>query len=142
MRRITAKLGALAAATLLAVTVQTGQAGAADEAAYFKMRDHTRAEFIVKITAPSAIQEAREIVERDDQKILIGRIIKRQAGYNPAWSFHLDPERIQFSEAGLEVCDATTQYVEDHLDEAGGAFLPGLYWCPWTGRLIEEVPAP
>ncbi|WP_299537101.1 calmodulin-binding protein [uncultured Streptomyces sp.] len=142
MRRITARLGALAAASLLAVTVQAGQAGAADEAAYFKMRDITRAEFIVKITTPSAIQEARDIVATGEQKIVIGRIVKRQADYNPRWSFHLDPERIQFAEAAIEVCDATTPYVEDHLDEAGGAFLPGLYWCPWTGRLTEEIPAP
>ncbi|MFW3471237.1 calmodulin-binding protein [Streptomyces microflavus] len=142
MRRITSRLGALAAATLLAATVQTGQAGAAVEAAYFKMRDITRAEFTVKITGPAAIQDAREIVESGENRILVGRIVKRQADYNPNWSFHLDPANIQFTEAAIEVCDATTPYVEDHLDEAGGAFLPGLYWCPWTGRLTEEVPAP
>ncbi|MEU0432031.1 hypothetical protein ABZ153_10400 [Streptomyces sp. NPDC006290] len=45
----------------------------------------------------------------------------------------------QFADAAIEVCDATIPYVEDHLDEAGGPFFPGLYWCPRTGRLTEEV---
>ncbi|MGW7416773.1 BP74-related protein [Streptomyces sp. NPDC054863] len=142
MRRMTAKLSALAAAALFASTLQTGQAGAADSAAYFNMRDITRSDFTIKITDPETIQKARDIVESGDPQIVIGRIIKRQASYNPRWSFHYNPETIQFAPQAIEVCDATIPYVEDHLDEAGGPFLPGLYWCPWTGRLTEEVTAP
>ncbi|MEV6153513.1 hypothetical protein AB0L53_24515 [Nonomuraea sp. NPDC052129] len=29
-----------------------------------------------------------------------------------------------------------------HPDEACGAFLPGCFFCPWTSRLVREVPAP
>jgi hypothetical protein len=57
----------------------------------------------------------------------------------PQWDFHYNPDTISFADAAIEVCDATIPYVEDHLDEAGGPFLPGLYWCPWTGRLTEEL---
>ncbi|MEU2246616.1 calmodulin-binding protein [Streptomyces sp. NPDC019224] len=142
MRSMTAKLGALAATALLAVTAQTGPAGAAEEAAYFNMRDITRSDFVIKLTDPAKIQEARQIVETGERKIVIGRIVKRSADYNPRWSFHYNPDTVQFAEAAIEVCDATTPYVEDHLDEAGGAFLPGLYWCPWTGMLTAEVTAP
>jgi hypothetical protein len=39
----------------------------------------------------------------------------------------------------IEVCDANMMYVEDHLDEAGGAFLPGNHWCPWDSRVTREV---
>ncbi|MEH2433373.1 MAG: hypothetical protein V7K25_03825 [Nostoc sp.] len=39
----------------------------------------------------------------------------------------------------IEVCDATTNYVNDHLDEVGGAFLPGLFWCPWSSQLVKEI---
>jgi hypothetical protein len=35
----------------------------------------------------------------------------------------------------MEVCDASMTYVEDHLDEVGGAFLPGAQWCPWDSKL-------
>jgi hypothetical protein len=39
----------------------------------------------------------------------------------------------------IEVCDAATSYVEEHLAEVGGAFLPGRRWCPWSSRVIAEV---
>lgn len=66
----------------------------------------------------------------------------RWAPYNPRWSFHCDPATVGFFDVAIEVCDATLPYVEDHLDEAGGAFLPGAYWCPWSSKLTREVPAP
>ncbi|MGW3631685.1 BP74-related protein [Streptomyces sp. NPDC005122] len=143
MRRITSRICALAATTLLALTVgQAGPAGAATDAAYFNLRDVTGHNFVVEITRPALIQEARDIVKHGNRKIVIGRIIKTQARYNPQWDFHYNPDTVSFADAAIEVCDASIPYVEDHLDEAGGPFLPGLYWCPWTGRLTAEISAP
>ncbi|GAA4327005.1 calmodulin [Actinomadura luteofluorescens] len=71
----------------------------------------------------------------------VTRILKRTADYNPRWSYHADPDTIEFFNEGIEVCDATIPYAEDHIDEAGGAFLPGLVWCDWNSRLIREIPA-
>jgi len=98
-------------------------------------------EFIFKLTDPARIEEARRILSGDEKsKIHVhGRLIKRPQPYNPRWSFYLDPDTINFFEMAIEVCDATTQYVEDHLDEAGGAFLPGGHWCPWSSRLTREI---
>lgn len=139
IRRITTRIGTLAATALLALaTSQSGQAGAAD-AAYFNMQDITGSNFVIEITNPEAIKEAREIIANEDRKFIFGRIIKSAASYNPTWDFHYNPTSISFADVPIEVCDATIPYVEDHLDEAGGAFLPGYYWCPWTGRLTEEV---
>ncbi|MEU3991227.1 calmodulin-binding protein [Streptomyces platensis] len=153
MRRITTKLGILAAAALLAVTAagpaqgkQTGDAGrtGADAAAYFVMTDVTRTEFVIKITDPRKIQHARDLLSgaTSSEPHVIGRIDKRTAPYNWRWSFHLRPETIDFFDFAVEVCDATTPYVEDHLDEAGGPFLPGLVWCPWSSELVREIPQP
>ncbi|GGN21967.1 BP74-related protein [Streptomyces fuscichromogenes] len=140
MRRITAKISALAATTLLALTAGSGaQAGAAADAAYFNLRDITGHNFVIEITRPELIKEARDIIRNGDRKIVIGRIIKTSASYNPQWDFHYNPDTVNFADHTIEVCDATIPYVEDHLDEAGGAFLPGLYWCPWTGRLTNEI---
>ncbi|GAA3102764.1 acid shock protein [Nonomuraea salmonea] len=70
---------------------------------------------------------------------VLGRIHKYPASYNRPWSYHLDPGTIGFFEVAIEVCDSTITYLEDHLDEAGGAFLPGAFWCPWSSRLVDEV---
>jgi hypothetical protein len=98
-------------------------------------------QFVIELTDESKIQQARNILngtEKDDTHVL-GRIIKRPAPYNPKWSYQLDPASISFFSYAIEVCDASIGYVEDHLDEAGGAFLPGLYWCPWSSRLVKEI---
>jgi hypothetical protein len=143
MRRITARIATLTAAALLALTgTAGGQATAAGDAAYFTMRDITGHHFTIEITNSDTIREARELVRTGERKIVLGRIIKTEADYNPQWDFHYNPDTVGFFDQAIEVCDATIPYVEDHLDEAGGPFLPGLYWCDWTGRLTAEIPAP
>ncbi|NVJ08306.1 calmodulin [Myxococcus sp. AM001] len=98
-------------------------------------------EFIIELTDENTISHARKILsgEEKDEIHVHGRIIKRSQPYNPKFSFHLDPSTIRFFAMAIEVCDANMVYVEDHLDEAGGAFLPGGHWCPWDSKLTREV---
>jgi hypothetical protein len=144
MRRITPKVAALVAIAMLALTAPAQARQAAATEAYFEFVDITRSTAVLKLTDPAKIQHARELVNgaTTDRPHVLGRIVKRPAPYNPRWSYHYSPETIDFFDFAIEVCDATIPYVEDHLDEAGGAFLPGLLWCPWSSRLVREVPAP
>ncbi|MEO3871143.1 calmodulin-binding protein [Nonomuraea sp. B12E4] len=142
MRMIPAKVAAaLSAFALLALTVPAPVQ--AVSATYFEFTDITRERFVVQLTNPDRIQHARDLLSgaTTDRPHLLGRIIKRSAPYNPRWSYHLNSDTVDFFDVAIEVCDATIPYVEDHLDEAGGAFLPGLVWCPWTSRLVRELPA-
>ncbi|MET9504160.1 hemopexin repeat-containing protein [Streptomyces sp. NPDC006622] len=101
-------------------------------------------EFVFKLTDDAKIEEARKILrgEQKDKTHVMGRIRKQAVPYNPGWSYHLDPDSIQFFAMAIEVCDASIQYTEDHLDEACGAFLPGCFWCPWGSTLLREVNGP
>lgn len=136
---LTKTLAALAAIAAFGVAAPA-PAQAADSA-YFVMTDSTREEFIVKLTDPGKIQHARALLNgtTTDQPHVVGRILKHYANYNPRWSYHLNPDTVDFFDAAIEVCDATIPYVEEHLDEAGGAFLPGLVWCDWSSRLVREL---
>jgi hypothetical protein len=98
-------------------------------------------EFIFELTDEDKIAHARRIIsgEEKNEVHVFGRIIKRTKPYNPRWSYHLDPDTIRFFEVAIEVCDANMMYVEDHLDEACGAFLPGCVWCPWDSKVVREV---
>jgi len=98
-------------------------------------------EFIIELTDDRKIAHARRILsgEETNETHVHGVIRKTAASYNPRFSFHLDPASISFFAQAIEVCDANMMYVEDHLDEAGGAFLPGGHWCPWDSRLSREV---
>ncbi|MEV7125031.1 calmodulin-binding protein [Streptomyces sp. NPDC093260] len=142
MRRLLAKLGGVAAAVLLTVGMSRPAQAAAP--AYFEFTDITGSKAVFELTDETRIQEARDILsgKEKDRVHVLGRIVHRPAAWNPGWSYHYDTSSVQFFEVAIEVCDATIPYVEDHLDEAGGAFLPGNWWCPWTSKLIREVPAP
>jgi hypothetical protein len=114
---------------------------------YFKVTDGVgRNDFVIKLTDPVKIQNARDQLNGVVPKLHItGLIIKSTVDYNPNYSYHYDPDTIDFFELAMEVCDATFDYTEEYLDEAGGAFLPGLRLCPWSSELLEEVsltPAP
>lgn len=98
-------------------------------------------EFVIELVDENTIAHARRILSGEEKNLVHvhGRIIKRTVPYNPRFSFHLDPTTIRFFEVAIEVCDANMVYVEEHLDEAGGAFLPGGHWCPWDSKLAREV---
>lgn len=98
--------------------------------------------FIFKLTNPQRIEQARDILsgKNSDVKCVMGKIIKQAVDYNPAWSFHLDPDSIRFFGVAVEFCDASIQYVEDHLEEVGRSFLPSDRWCPHSSRLVKEIP--
>src|SRR5687767_1721533 len=88
--------------------------------------------FVFKLTDPERIQEARDILSgKEKGKMHVGGIVvTKPAPYNSPWHYHLEPESISFFEFSIEVCDASIAYVEAHLAEVGGSFLPGNRWCP------------
>jgi hypothetical protein len=156
MRRMFTRILSLAAVAMLPVSMaQPAQAEkpvssatrSVEAPAYFEMADgygYRTSTFVVKLTGDSDIEHARELVrgETTERPHLLGRIRHFSASYNPRWSFHFEPESVRFFDVAIEVCDASAPYVEDHLDEAGGAFLPGNIWCPWSSRLVREIPRP
>lgn len=125
---------------------QTGPKISIPAVAYFKVEGGSSPDdvFIIELTDPDKIETARTLVNEYQtlQLHVGGTVVKEPADYNKPWQFHLDPASIYFFEMATGVCDATTSYVETHLDEAGGAFLPNLNWCPWTSKVVAEVKSP
>lgn len=78
----------------------------------------------------------------DPKRHVGGIVLPLRAPYNRQWSFHLVPETIGLFEMAIEVCDANVTYVETHLDEVGGNFLPNSRWCPWSSELEAEIVRP
>lgn len=124
---------------------QTKNEGNDTRAAYFKVTGPTENDtFVIALTDPATIAEARAIASGQEQsKVHVaGLVVNGTVPYNSPWHFYLHPASISFFEMAIEVCDAATTNVEAHLDEVGGTFLPGRHWCPWSSRVVEEVPAP
>jgi uncharacterized protein (TIGR03437 family) len=115
--------------------------------AYFTVHDTNDGNdltFVVQITNPVTVQQARALLTlpESERPHVQGTVVKAPAGFNAPWGFHVDPVSVGFFEISAEVCDANAQYVQDHLTEVGGAFLPGNHWCPWNSTLLAEIPAP
>jgi hypothetical protein len=108
--------------------------------AYFRFTDGKQ-QFVIQLVEPSKIEHARRILHGEEQSRvhIQGTVVKDRAVYNPDWSYYLAPESIEFFERATEVCDASIQYVEEHLDEVGGSTLPDSHWCPWDSHLVDEV---
>jgi uncharacterized protein (TIGR03437 family) len=142
-------LALLASALLLVAanfrTAFKTPSAAASEEAYFVFDSPPRRDlFVIKLTDPAKIQKARDILSGNEKSLrhVSGVIVKEPACYNAPWSYHLDPKSIEFFSFAIEVCDGTMGYIEGHLDEVGGALLPGNRWCPWASRLVREIPPP
>ena len=101
-------------------------------------------EFVFQLDDPIKIAEARKILTNSKalNRHVMGTVVQSRADYNPKWSFHLSAESISFFEMSIEVCDANVTYVEEHLEEVGGAFLPKSHWCPWSSALKKEISFP
>lgn len=112
--------------------------------ANFQMEDGDKKPFVIRLEDDKLIAHARELVAGTtvSRPHVQGTILSRPVEYNPGWSFHLDPRSIQFFELAMEVCDASSVYVEEHLSEVGGSFLPNDHWCPWGSQLTAEVSGP
>jgi hypothetical protein len=142
MTLLVASLALALANVALGQSLKTKTAGtSADSAGVFFMFADGKDTFIFKLTAPKRIQEARDILDgKEKRKVHVsGVVVKEPAAYNAPWHYRLNPDTVSFFENSAEVYDSSARYVEDHLAEVGGDFLPGNRWCPWSSRLVQEV---
>jgi hypothetical protein len=132
-------------AALVALVLCAPAPARAGNAVFFEIDVEPHREvFVVKLRDPETIAHARALLAggSDLATHVMGRIRRKPVAWNPDWSWRLGPRSVEFFEAAIEVCDASISYVEEHLDEVGGAFLPGRVWCPWGSRLLREIPRP
>jgi len=66
-----------------------------------------------------------------------GKVRKVKASKDHAWNFEIDPTTVGFTDAAIEVCDATFMYIEKDIDkwieEVG-------QYCPWgAGKMFVSV---
>lgn len=111
--------------------------------AYFEFQQEApngeRKAFVIKLTDPVRINEARAIIADKSGLHVQGTIVTTPVPYNPCWAFYLDPSSIRFFQVAAEVCDANVTYVAEHLSRVGTDFLPGNHWCPWSSVVTREV---
>ena len=122
----------LVAGTLLAAVVScTGSAGAPSD---FVVTVGSET-FVLRVHDPETVRLALDNLNGRNHQFPIGPLRTGDGGFNAPWSWHIDPERVRFTEVAIEVCDGAPSYVETHV----GAFA-AIGYCPWSARVIGVAP--
>lgn len=90
--------------------------------------------FHLLIRDPRTIAEAESQLERPTKHVT-GRLLAGDGGFNQPWSWHLDPDRVGFADASIELCDGCPSHIEENLN----------YWvnvvgqfCPWASKVVRR----
>jgi hypothetical protein len=88
-------------------------------------------EYRVLLTDPSDIEIARRLLAGEEAPRIPNGVIVRgdDGGVNTGYSWHIDPESVEFAEMTIEVCDGLPSFVE-------AGTLTGDRFCPWAAEVI------
>ncbi len=92
-------------------------------------------EFRVLIRDPDVIAEAQSRIGLGPGRILSGRVVEGDGGFNAPWSWHLDPGSIVFTDVAPEFCDGCPSFVEDDLPYWAGTVEQ---FCPWGTEVLAR----
>jgi len=89
-----------------------------------------REEYKIQLTDPADIAIAQQLFAGEEApRIPNGRIVYDDPGVNDDYSWHIDPETIEFADFTTEVCDGLPSDVEQGI-------LTSDYYCPWAAEVI------
>jgi len=149
MPGIAGRLGALTAAVALVVGVagcsaeqpspdasssdpSSGQLPSAPAVVTFDVAD--QGTYSIELLTDELIAHTAELRDGgEDGRIPSGRIVRDgDGGVNAPWSWHIDPETLEFVDMTTEVCDGLPEYVED-------LTLTSDVYCPWSATVVDLV---
>lgn len=93
-------------------------------------------EYRILLTDADLIAHAQALLAGGDEgRIPSGLIVRGDPGVNAPWSWHIDPDSLEFADMTMEVCDGLPSHVED-------GTLSGDRFCPWSAEVVAIEPAP
>ena len=92
-------------------------------------------QYNVLLTEQDDIDIARQLLAGEEApSIPNGLIVRGGSGVNEPWSWHIDPQSIEFADVTMEVCDGLPSHVED-------GTLTSERYCPWSAEVVDIQPA-
>ena len=93
-------------------------------------------EYRILLTDPEDIAVAERLLAGEEAPRIPNGVIVRggNGGVNTGYSWHIDPDSVEFAEMTIELCDGLPSYVEN-------GSLSGERFCPWSAEVISIEPA-
>lgn len=93
-------------------------------------------QFKILITRADLIAHAQALLAGGTEgTIPSGLIVRGEPGVNAPYSWHIDPDSLEFADMTMEICDGLPSHVED-------GTLEGDRYCPWGATVVDVQPAP
>ena len=84
----------------------------------------------IELATPELIGHAEALLAGEDvAAIPLGTVVRDDPGPNAPWSWHIDPETLEFADQTIEVCDGLPSYVEDRT-------VTSEQFCPWSAEIV------
>ena len=87
-------------------------------------------QFKIEITDPANLATARDLLAGNEgPKIPNGIVVRDDPGVNEGYSWHIDPDSLEFADMTTEVCDGLPSDVENGI-------ITSEYYCPWSAEVV------
>ncbi len=87
-------------------------------------------QYKIQVTDPDNITIAQNLLAGNEgPKIPNGIVVRGDAGVNDGYSWHIDPDSLEFADMTTEVCDGLPSDVENGI-------ITSEYYCPWAAEVI------
>lgn len=92
-------------------------------------------QYRILVVDPDNVAIAQKLLSgQEAPSIPNGLIVRGDPSVNTGWSWHIDPQSLEFADVTTEVCDGKPSFVED-------GTLSGDRFCPWSAKVIAIEPA-
>jgi hypothetical protein len=91
-------------------------------------------EYRIRLTDPDDIGIAQKLLAGESAPgIPNGRVVRGEPDVNAGYSWHIDPDSVEFADTTIEVCDGRPSDVEK------GVITSDRY-CPWSAKVVAIMP--
>ena len=119
----------IASVAALAALALTGCVQSGPTVVTFEVAD--QGTYKIELITDEQIQHVKDLMAGGEEgRIPLGTIVRDDPSVNAPWSWHIDPETLEFADQTTEVCDGLPEYVEDRT-------LTSDIYCPWSAVPIK-----
>ena len=87
-------------------------------------------QYKIRLTDPTDIEAARKLLDGNEPpRIPNGVVIRGSSDVNVGYSWHIDPDTVEFADVATEVCDGLPSDVEKGL-------ITSDRYCPWSAKVV------
>jgi len=92
-------------------------------------------EYRLRLTDAYDIAIAQRLLAGESApRIPNGRVVRGDPDVNVGYSWHIDPDSVEFADTAIEVCDGRPSDVEKRV-------ITSDRYCPWSAQLVAITPA-